>query len=120
MHQTSWILGVLFLASGVGLVRFLAFGAGILCVAVWEGIKDGERKGKKVRWTFYSFQQLGEAVLPNIFLTSKAKSKKKNCFTGEARPSSVEFISHETIFFSHNKSASVGLSAKQLVELELF
>jgi hypothetical protein len=47
MHQTSWILGVLFLASGVGLVRFLAFGAGILCVAVWEGIKDGERKGKK-------------------------------------------------------------------------
>jgi len=30
-------------------VLFLAFGAGLLlCVAVWEGIKDGEREGKKV------------------------------------------------------------------------
>jgi hypothetical protein len=48
MHQASWNLGVLFLASGAGLVLFLAFGAGLLCVAVWEGTKDGERKGNKI------------------------------------------------------------------------
>jgi hypothetical protein len=29
-------------------VLFLAFGAGLLCVAVWEGTKDGERKGNKI------------------------------------------------------------------------